>query len=32
MVLAGIKVIDTALVRDSVELSRSLLEPNLFTM
>src|SRR5271170_185030 len=30
MVLAGIKVTDTALVRDAVELSRSLLEPYLF--
>lgn len=30
MVLAGIKVLDTTLVRDAVELSRSLLEPYLF--
>ena len=30
MVLAGIKVTDTALVRDATELSRSLLEPYLF--
>jgi len=30
MVLAGIKVIDTTLVRDAIELSRSLLEPHLF--
>ena len=30
MVLAGIKVADTALIRDAVELSRSLLEPYLF--
>src|SRR5271169_1188620 len=30
MILAGIKVLDTALVRDAVELSRSLLEPYLF--
>jgi hypothetical protein len=30
MVLAGIKVTDTTLVRDAVELSRSLLEPYLF--
>jgi hypothetical protein len=30
MVLAGIKVSDTALVRDAMELSRSLLEPYLF--
>jgi hypothetical protein len=30
MILAGIKVLDTTLVRDAVELSRSLLEPYLF--
>ena len=30
MVLAGIKVTDTALVRDAIDLSRSLLEPYLF--
>ena len=30
MILAGIKVRDTTLVRDAVELSRSLLEPYLF--
>ena len=30
MVLAGFKVVDTALVRDATELSRSLLEPYLF--
>ena len=30
MALAGIKVTDTSLVRDAVELSRSLLEPYLF--
>ena len=30
MILAGIKVVDTTLVRDAVELSRSLLEPYLF--
>ncbi len=28
--LAGIKVTDTSLIRDAVELSRSLLEPYLF--
>jgi len=30
MILAGIKVLDTTLVRDAVELSRSLLELYLF--
>jgi hypothetical protein len=30
MVLAGIKVLDTTLVRDALELSRNLLEPYLF--
>jgi hypothetical protein len=30
MVLAGIKVIDTTLVRDAIDLSRSLLKPYLF--
>ena len=30
MILAGITVLDTTLVRDAVELSRSLLEPYLF--
>ncbi len=30
MVLAGIKVTDTALVRDAIELARSSLEPYLF--
>jgi hypothetical protein len=30
MILAGIKVLDTTLVHDAVELSRSLLEPYLF--
>ncbi len=30
MILAGIKVLDTTLVRDAVEVSRSLLEPYLF--
>jgi hypothetical protein len=30
MILAGIKILDTTLVRDAVELSRSLLEPYLF--
>jgi|SRR5579864_541425 len=30
MILSGIKVLDTTLVRDAVELSRSLLEPYLF--
>jgi HD superfamily phosphodiesterase len=30
MVLAGIKVLDTPLVRDAIELSRSSLEPYLF--
>ena len=30
MVFAGIKVPDTTLVRDAIDLSRSLLEPYLF--
>ena len=30
MVLAGIKVIDTTLVRDAIDLARSSLEPYLF--
>ena len=30
MIFAGIKVVDTSLVRDAIELSRSSLEPYLF--